>query len=304
MSTHTLWIDTDPGFDDLITLLMAARAPQIELMGIGVVAGNAPLADTLDNTLRIAQHYQLTAPIYAGCTRPLVQRLDTAENILGKGALGSLGQSLPPTTRQPQPGHAVLKLIEAAKARPGQITLVAIGPLTNVALAFHLEPQLPQLLRQLILMGGSSDRGNHTAAAEFNIWADPEAAAVVFDSGLHPVMFGLNLTRQVMITAQTVETVRRHDPLLADHMAHYLQIRARQGQMPLHDPTTVAWLLYPELFEVQPARVEVELSGRHSRGMTVVEFRIPQRGEANAQVATLTQGEQVIERILGILYTQ
>ena len=298
--TRPIWIDTDPGFDDLVALVVASRSPELRLEGIGVVAGNAPLSATLENTLRIADAFGIEAPIYTGCDRPLVQTRKTAEDVLGKGALGTVGQSLPSTSRKPDTGHAVLELIEAARRMPGELNLIAIGPLTNVALAMRLEPALPQLLREVIWMGGSTERGNDTPADEFNAYADPEAAQVVFASGAKLSMFGLNLTRQVNITRKVVESVRLKHQVLADHMEHYLRIRESRGhsEMPLHDPCTVAYLLRPQWFELLAARVDVELSGLHSRGMTVCELRVPERAQANASVAFKAQGEAVMDLVL------
>jgi len=299
-----LWIDTDPGFDDLAAITLAAARPELNLLGLGVVAGNAPLSRTLDNALRLAQVLQLECPVYEGCDRSILGHAESAENLLGLGALGSLGRRLPPATRGSEPGHAALELIRAAQTYPGELTLVAIAPLTNVALAMRLEPQLPELLREIVLMGGSTNQGNHTAAAEFNIYADPEAAAVVFGSGARISMFGLNLTRQVLLRAEHVEQVRQSSSpnagLWADHLGYYLRIRDQtgRGSMPLHDPVTVAYLLAPELFSLVPAQVSVELWGKHSRGATVCEFRVPDRGEANARVATGVDGEAVMAMVL------
>lgn len=298
-----IWIDTDPGFDDLATIVLAAARPEVELLGLGVVAGNAALPHTLDNTLRIASALGLKCPLYAGCDGPLVGSTQTAENVLGAGALGTVGRTLPSTTRRPDPGHAALELIRAAKAHQGQLTLVAIGPLTNIAIALRLEPALPALLNEIVLMGGSTDRGNHTAAAEFNIYADPEAAAVVFGSGAKIRMFGLNLTRQVLLKPEHIQQVRSGSAggeLWADLMSHYLQIRDKSGKgsMPLHDPVTIAYLVAPELFQLEPAQVEVELCGSHSRGATICEFRVPARGEPNALVATRANGEAVMQMVV------
>ncbi len=302
--TRRIWIDTDPGFDDLAAIVLAAARPELQIEGVGVVAGNAPLERVLDNTLRLADLIGLAAPIYAGCDRPLVRPRETAENVLGVGALGTSGRSLPSAIRQPEAGHAVLKLLEAARRSPGELTLVAIGPLTNVALAMRLEPALPKLLREIVLMGGSTDRGNHTAAAEFNIYADPEAAAVVFGSGAHIAMFGLNLTRQVPLRGQHVEQVRGSSSpnaqLWADLMDHYLRIRDRggKGSMPLHDPVTVAYLIAPELFTLELAHVSVETAGTHALGATICEFRVPARAEPNARVAMQANGERVMELVV------
>ncbi len=299
-----IWIDTDPGFDDLVTLVLAARHKTLQLEGIGVVAGNAPLERTLHNALTVADAYGITAPVYAGCDRALLRSLGTAENVLGVGAFGTIGSSLPPPTRQADSGHAVLKLIETVLANPHQITLVAIAPLTNIALALRLEPRLAGLLKEIVIMGGSSTSGNHTAAAEFNFYADPEAAAIVFGSGAKITMFGLNLTRQVLLTDQHVAQIRTsqatHAAALADMMAHYLAIRQNRI-MPLHDPVTIAYLLQPKLFKLEPAFVQIETSGTHSLGASICEFRVPAKASPNAMIATQADGQAVIALILEAL---
>ncbi len=296
-----LWIDTDPGFDDLVTLVLAKTLP---LEGIGVVAGNAPLERTLHNALTVADAFGITAPVYAGCDRALLRLNTTAENVLGAGAFGTIGAKLPEPTRTVSSGHAVLRLIETVLDNPNQVTLIAIGPLTNIALALRLEPRLAGLLQEIVIMGGSSTTGNHTAAAEFNFYADPEAAAIVFNSGAKITMFGLNLTRQVLLTDQHVSRVRNsqatHAAALADMMAHYLAIRPNRI-MPLHDPVTVAYLLRPELFSLEPAFVQIETTGTHSLGASICEFRVPAKATANAMVATKADGEAVIELVLEAL---
>jgi purine nucleosidase len=298
-----IWIDTDPGFDDLVTLVLASRSKSLDIRGIGVVAGNTLLPRTLHNTLTIADAFDIHAPIYAGCDRALLRVSTTAENVLGAGAFGTLGAKLPEPTRSVSSGHAVLKLIETVLENPNQITLIAIGPLTNIALAMRLEPRLAGLLQEIILMGGSTDRGNHTAAAEYNFYADPEAAAIVFSSGAKITMFGLNLTRQVLLTQNHVARVREslavHAVALADMTAHYLQIRANKI-MPLHDPVTIAFLLRPDLFVLEPAFVQIETGGTHSLGASICEFRA-HKAKPNAMVATKADGEAVMELILGAL---
>jgi purine nucleosidase len=299
-----IWIDTDPGFDDFVTLVLASRHDSLQLEGIGVVAGNAPLSRTLHNALTIADAFGIAVPVFAGADRALLRTSTTAENVLGAGAFGTIGSSLPSPTRQVTNGHAVQKLIEMVLANPNKITLVAIGPLTNIALAMRLEPKLAGLLEQIVLMGGSSDRGNHTAAAEFNFFADPEAAAIVFDSGAKIIMFGLNLTRQVLLKPEHVTRVRNgsavHAVAIADMMAHYLQIR-KSNAMPLHDPVTIAYLLRPDLFVLEPAFVQIETTGLYSLGASICEFRVPAKATANALVATKADGEAIIELVLEAL---
>lgn len=303
MSPRRVWIDTDPGFDDLATLVLAHRHAELAIEGVGVVAGNAPLPDVLDNALRIADALGLAAPVFAGCDRPLVRPRHTAEAVLGAGALGSTGATLPAARRTAAPGHAAIELVEAARRLQGELTLVAIGPLTNVAVALRLEPRLPELLREIVIMGGSSDRGNETAAAEFNFFADPDAASAVLSSGARIALFGLNLTRQVLLTREHVERVRAATPLApawADMMAHYLRIRDRSGlgSMPLHDPVTVAYLLEPDAFELRPARVDVETCGTVSLGASVCEFRVPARAAANVAFAVAADGERVMRLVV------
>lgn len=292
-----VWIDTDPGFDDLIALALAAES-RLEMVGIGLVAGNAPLERIVQNALSITSAFGITAPVYAGADRPLVRPRMTAENVLGLGALGTIGASLPTSTQSLSAGHAVLELIRAAQEQP--ITLVALGPLTNLALALRLEPRLATWLEGIVLMGGSTDRGNHSAAAEFNFLADPEAASVVFSSGAKITMFGLNLTRQVLLTDAHVARVRQssaaHSTALADMMAHYVGIRANR-QTPLHDPVTIAYLLEPELFTLEPANVQIECTGTHSLGASICEFRA-HKAAPNALVAMQTNGEAVLDLIL------
>jgi purine nucleosidase len=308
---RAVWLDTDPGFDDWMAWALLEADPGVDLLGVGVVAGNAPLRATLDNALRIRALHGWTTPVHAGCDRPLVQTPVTAQDVLGPQAMATVGRILPALpaspVQGPAHGHAVQALIDAVRARPGRVTLLAIGPLTNVATAFALAPDLPALLQGLVLMGGSTDRGNATAAAEFNIHADPEAAARVFSSGIEPVMFGLNVCRQVQVGPAEVGALRALDTeraaIFADHLDAYVGIARRRGgsTMAVYDPTPVAWLARPEAFQLELARVDVELDGRHTRGMTVCEFRVPARAAPNARVATAADGAAVMAWMLSTL---
>ena len=296
---NSLWLDTDPGFDDLITWLLLERLSGYRLGGVSVVAGNAPLEHTLANALRISRFLGSSVPVYAGAARPLVAPQVTSQHLLGETGLSSTGRSLPEDSATVQPLHAVDALI-AHLEQHDRTTIVAIAPLTNLALLLKRAPHLARKIGPVIVMGGSTDRGNHTAAAEFNIFADPEAASVVFGSGLDVHMFGLNLTRQVLVTAEHADRLRslgtERAELIADHLDFYLQIRdaRRLAPMPFHDPVTALYLSHPDCFEVTPAFVDIELHGTLTRGMTVCEFRVPRKAEANAQIAVRAEGEQLM----------
>ena len=295
-----LWLDTDPGFDDWMAWLLIESWPQFRLHGVSVVAGNAPLAITLPNALRIKAFHGFTTPVYAGCDRPLAQEQVTAQDVLGVQGMQTSGRQLPEARAALSPGHGVTALIDAARAHPGRITLLAVGPLTNVATAFLLAPELPRLLKAIVIMGGSTVGGNATAAAEFNIHADPEAAAHVFACGVSVAMFGLNVCRQVAVTSDHVAQLRRLGSaralIFADYLDGYVAIARQRGRtlQSVYDPTPVMWLARPELFELKTARVDIELAGRHSRGMTVCDWRAPALVRANAQVAVAAQGEAAL----------
>ncbi len=294
-----VWLDADPGFDDYMAWALLEADPRFVVDGVGVVAGNAPLERTLSNALRIKALHGLATPVYAGCDRPLAQAQVTAQDVLGENAMKSVGRTLPAAQAALSPGHAVDALIAHVRAHPQQVVLLAIGPLTNVATAFMRAPELPGLLKCLVLMGGSTDRGNATAVAEFNIAADPEAAQCVFDAGIEVLMFGLNACRQVEVGPEHVALLR-HDGgeqalLFADLLQAYTELIPGRQRMAVFDPTPVAWLANPAWFGLEPARVDVELAGRLTRGMTVCEFRVPRRAQANALVAMQADGDAVMD---------
>lgn len=296
-----LWLDTDPGFDDWMAWLLMESVPGWRLHGVSVVAGNAPLETTLANALAIQALHGFTTPVHAGCDRPLAQMQVTAQDVLGAAGMTSTGRMLPAAHTSPAPGHGVTALIDAVRAHPGRITLLAVGPLTNVATAFLLAPDLPGLLKSLVIMGGSTVGGNATAAAEFNIYADPEAAAQVFGSGPTVHMFGLNVCKQVPVGDAEVARLRdlpsEEAAVFTDYLDGYVDIARRRGRkaQSLYDPAPVIWLARPDLFELQPARVDIELAGRHTRGMTVCDLRAPALERANARVAMAARGPEALD---------
>lgn len=301
-----VWLDTDPGFDDWLTMLMLAAHPRLRWLGVSVVAGNAPLDVTLANALRIRHHYGLQVPVHAGCALPLAGALETAQRVLGAQGMLSTGPALPEVDAHADSHDAVSAMRAALHASAEPVTLLAIGPLTNIARALQAEPTLGEHIAELVLMGGSTERGNHTPAAEFNIYADPEAADVVFNApGVKRRMFGLNLCRQVLLERRHVEQVQAWASgasvsWLAGHLDAYQRIRSADGSvpMPLYDPVVAAWLWQPERFAFQSARVDVELHGRFTRGMTVCDFRVNEERPANADVAVSADGPAVVELVL------
>lgn len=290
MTLPAIVLDCDPGHDDAIAILLAGRVA--ELVGVTAVSGNAPLEKTLRNALAVTQIAGLAVPVVAGASRPLVEAPRHAAFIHGESGLD--GPALPELTRRPAPGSAARFLLESAEARD-DLWLVATGPLTNVALALREEPGLATRLKGISLMGGSYGTGNVTAVGEFNIVADPEAAAVVFGSGARIVMAGLDLTHQFTVDAARRETLRAlgtpaavfATELLESYGAAYARIFGREVGVPLHDPCSVLAVTHPELFTSDERHVDVELAGRLTRGMTVVDRRGGGRGwPANATVLT------------------
>ena len=296
-----LWLDTDPGFDDWMAWALLEADPVFRLHGVSVVAGNAPLPRTLANALGIKALHGFETPVFAGCDRPLAQPQTTAQDVLGAFGMDSRGPQLPEVDNRPEAQHGVMAMVDCIRRHPGRITLLAVGPLTNVASAFALAPELPELLAGLVIMGGSTVGGNATAAAEFNIHADPEAAARVFDCGVPVTMFGLNVCRDLPIADTHVQRLRRLPGRAAEiftgYVDGYVQLGRQRGRpaQSLYDPAPVMWLARPELFELKPGRVDVELTGRFTRGMTVCDLRPAAQARANARVALHAQGDAALE---------
>ena len=280
MSRPRLIIDCDPGHDDVIAIAVAAA--YADVVTITAVAGNAALHHTERNARIACDLFGLdSVAVHAGADRPLVAPARDATHVHGKTGLDG-----PPTRAASRPSDsqdAVAILVETIRAEEG-LWLVPTGPLTNIALAFRVAPDLPGRLAGISLMGGSTTEGNVTPTAEFNIWADPEAAAAVFSHGRETIiqMSGLNLTHQVLADAALVERLRASDSESARFCAellnysrgfHVASERDPNAGCPLHDPCAVLAVTHPELFGFLRRHVAVELTGTHTRGMTVVDNR-------------------------------
>lgn len=279
-------IDCDPGIDDAMALALVAGAPALDLVAITTVGGNVDLAKTTANALALREFLDLgDVPVTAGSAGALLHRTVRAADVHGDSGLG--GAVLPVPLRTATDGHAVEAIIETVRAAPGEVTLVAIGPLTNIALAVRQEPRVVEWARDLVIMGGSSTRGNRTPAAEFNILADPEAASIVFGAGWTVKMIGLDVTLTAVVTRSVLDRMRplgRLAGLLVPAAEFYGLVAEGEGPA-IHDACAVAYVMDPSLLAMVPAVVDVETTGKFTRGMTVVDFRVGER-RPNALVAT------------------
>ena len=292
-------IDCDPGVDDAVALLWALAAP-LDVRAVTAVAGNVALAATAANARRIvALAGRAEVPVHAGCPRPLVERLATAAHVHGESGLD--GAELPSPENPLAVGHAVDRLAALAGARE-PLTLCALGPLTNLAVALIKEPEFAAGLERIVLMGGTIGGGNVTPSAEFNFYVDPHAAKVVFESGVPIVMVGLDVTAQLRATAARLERLRSIDGACGRAVAGMLgryAARAADGGA-LHDPLAVGYLLAPELFAGEAAFVEIVTEGP-CRGRSVVDFDGRTAHAPNARVLTRVDADAAFAQLCAAL---
>ncbi|WP_179855149.1 nucleoside hydrolase [Paractinoplanes atraurantiacus] len=284
-------VDCDPGHDDALALLLAAGDPRLRLLGVTTVAGNQTLDKTTRNALRILALAGVTGvPVAAGCDRPLVGDLVVADDIHGSSGLD--GPDLDGPTAEIEPVHAV-ELMRRLIAESGEsVTLIATGPLTNVALLLRRHPEVVPGVRRIVFMGGSTERGNTTPYGEFNVVTDPEAADIVLRSGLEITMIGLNVTHQALATDEVIAEFRgmgtRVGAVCAELMTFFASTyRGVFGfdHPPAHDPIAVAAVADPSILRTVAVPVAVELTGKHTRGATVVDLHDRSGRTPNAEVA-------------------
>jgi inosine-uridine nucleoside N-ribohydrolase len=271
-------IDCDPGQDDAIALLLALASPELELLGVTTVAGNQTLDKTTVNALKVLELAgRSDVPVAAGADRPLVAKLVTAGDAHGETGLD--GPALPTPRSQPLEQHAVDFLAERVLASDRPVTLVPLGPLTNVALFLAQRPEAAAKLDRIVLMGGAIAEGNMTPSAEFNIWVDPEAAARVFESGHDITMVGLDVTDRAVLTAEHADTLRSAGGVatavaeMLDFYGSFYREVYDHGGCPVHDAVAVAHVIRPDLVETVARHVAVELVSGLCRGRTVVDMR-------------------------------
>ncbi|PTN03625.1 purine nucleosidase [Rhodovulum imhoffii] len=273
-------IDTDPGQDDAVAILLALASPELDVLGLTAVAGNVPLPLTALNARKVCDLAgRPDVPVFAGCDRPLRHDLVTAEHVHGKTGLD--GPDLPDPTPPLQKTHAVDFLIDTLRREPkGSITLCPLGPLTNIATALRRAPDIAPRIAQIVLMGGAYfEVGNVTPAAEFNIYVDPEAAAEVFGAGIPLMVIPLDVTHKVLVTHARNEAFRalgnrtgRAVAEMTDFFERYDREKYQSPGAPLHDPCVIACLLQPGLFTGRHINVEIETHSELTRGMTVADW--------------------------------
>jgi purine nucleosidase len=297
-------LDCDPGHDDAIALLLALASPEVDLLGVTTVYGNQTLEKTTANALRVLDLAgRADIPVAPGADRPLVRELTVASDVHGDSGLD--GPALPPAARAPLGEHAVDFMERTIAASPKPVTLVPTGPLTNIALL--LERTSGANVERIVLMGGAVAEGNKTPAAEFNIWADPEAAQAVFRAGIDTTMIGLDVTHRAVTTPALQESLRATGVIgafvadLIDFFAvHHREMYGWDGA-PIHDAVAVAYVIRPGLVETRHRNVEIELTSDLCRGRTVVDLwnRTDRPANAHVGVTLDTQAffDLLVERI-------
>ena len=310
MAKPKILIDCDPGHDDAVAILYAAK--HLDLVGVTTVHGNNTLENTTRNALAVLELGGIDVPLAVGCATPLGQASIGVAAVHGKGGLQ--GADLPLPTCKPIATHAVDFIIAMAERHKGELILATIGPETNIAVALAREPRLKQWLKEIAVMGGSTTRGNITPAAEFNIACDVEAAAAVFESGIPIRMVGLNVTQRTGFDASDIARLRASGrkvaAVISDLMAFYLarqMERSGRDVAPMHDVCAIVPYVDPTLLTYLHTSARIELTGTYTRGMTVCDLRhpsgsaeqsLPKRTEPNALVAVDADSRRLIEHVL------
>ena len=290
MEKKKIILDCDPGHDDAVAIILAAKSEKLDLLGITVVAGNQTLEKTQVNARNVCQCLGIDVPVYAGCGRPMIREKMVAADIHGETGLD--GPVFEPLTKPLEDKHAVNFIIDTLMASDGDITMVTTGPMTNLAMAMRMEPQIIPKIQQIVLMGGAYTNGNVTPAAEFNIIADADAAYVCFTSGRPITMVGLDVTRKALCYPAIVERMdkvgNKASKLFVDLMGHFCKSQKEvfgwEGG-PLHDPITIAYLIDPTVLTVKPMHAEIDIRSVQSYGRTNCDFFGYQKLAPTADVA-------------------
>jgi len=299
-------IDCDPGHDDAMALMLAVASPELELVAVTTVAGNQTLDRVTANAIRVLDVVGATdIPIAAGADRGLIHTADPASDVHGETGLD--GPDLPPPSRDPDPRHAVELIADKLREQP--LTLIPIGPLTNIALLLATHPELTSRIERIVIMGGAIGIGNVTPSAEFNVWADPDAAYRVFTAGLALTMVGLDVTHRAMLSAERADALRdtgRAGAVVADLHGFYRQFHQRvygHSDTPVHDALAVAHVIKPDVITTEHLPVEIDVTQGPCRGRTVVDQLHRTGHENNALVAVDVDAPAFIDLLTGRIST-
>jgi inosine-uridine nucleoside N-ribohydrolase len=306
---HKIILDCDPGHDDAIAILLAAHHPDIELLAITTVAGNQSVDKTTTNALKVCSLANIrNVPVAKGTDRPLVRPAQHDPNLHGESGMD--GPNVPEPDIEPVAQHAVDLLIEQLLNSDGDITLVPTGPLTNIASAIRREPAILPKIAAISLMGGAIGLGNRHPAAEFNIWADPEAAAIVFNCGRPITMSPLEVTHQALATEEILGRLRAANRPVANFVADLLVFFGRKYRdifgflaPPVHDPCAVAAVIDPDILHAHTIRVEIETTGEWTSGRTVCDPYGRLGKEPNVRVGYALEVERFWEMLIGTILT-
>jgi inosine-uridine nucleoside N-ribohydrolase len=298
--TTPILIDCDPGHDDAIALLLAVASPEVELLGVTTVYGNQTLDKTTANAIRVLEFVgRGDVTVAAGADRPLARERFVAAYVHGESGLD--GPTLPPPRKGPEPGHAVDFLAARIFEAPEPPALIPVGPLTNVALLLARYPAVKERVRELVVMGGAIAEGNVTPAAEFNVWADPEAARRVFGSGLDLTMVGLDVTHKALLTPEHGERLRKSGKAgtLVAELLEFFTVFHRETYgfhgSPIHDAVAVAQVIWPGIVETLERHVDVETASDLCRGRTVVDLWRRTDHEPNVKVGVDIEAEVFLD---------
>ena len=295
-------IDCDPGLDDVIALIMAFANEKLDVKAVTVVGGNQTLEKVSNNALKALSYAGVDVPVGLGCRGPLVRKLVTAGEVHGNDGL--YGAKLPEATLKADKLHAVDLMAKVLKESEEKITLIPLGPLTNIAMFIHRYPELTHKIERMVLMGGAVNGGNCTPSAEFNIYVDPEAADVVFRSGIPITMVGLNATHKAPVLRADIDKIAAIDNKIAKMVAEMLdnlsKYHARDGidGCFLHDPVAVFGVLYPEMLTTELLHVAIELKGEYTTGATVVDLHDSWKLDKNVDVALDINREAFINELI------
>ena len=294
-------IDTDPGQDDAVAILLALASPELDVLALHAVAGNVEVAQAAVNAGRVCSLAGRDVPVRAGASGPLVYPLETAEFVCGPDGLA--GHDLPPPIAPLVDGHAAVVLAAMLRSAPEPVTLLMLGPLTNLALALRLDPGIVAHVAGVVVMGGSRDLGNMTPAAEFNAYVDPHAAAIVLSAGWPVTLIGLHVTQTATASEGDLAALDAMNTATG-RAVHGWLTRPRPGGLggpgghPMHDPLVVAWLLWPDLFTGRDCRVEVECGSGTLRGRTTIDWRGRTGQPPNAHVLGTVDAPAVFARMV------